>query len=299
MKKRIAPLFLAAGVMTAATVTQAAPPPFDAHYPPGAEGIKAATLPPPGIYFRDYNFFYTADRSPGMGPLGVEDLEATVYMNAPRVIWMSDFKLFGADYGADIFIPFGYKEIKFNGTTFHNFGLADIAVEPLLLSWHFDKFDLSAGYAFWAPTGLEHDDDPASLGTGFWSHMLTFGGTYYFDKDKTWAISLLDRYEFAHDYDWAGMNVRPGQVNTLEWGLSKSMTKFIDVGFIGYYQQQITETKFDGVHSRSYAVGIGPEIVAVCPRLNNLITSVRYNYEVDADVRPQGHRVTLTLTYRF
>jgi hypothetical protein len=29
-----------------------------AHYPPGLHGINAATLPPPGFYVRDYNFFY-------------------------------------------------------------------------------------------------------------------------------------------------------------------------------------------------------------------------------------------------
>ena len=34
----------------------------DAHYVPGIEGIKGASLPPPGFYFRDYNVFYVADR---------------------------------------------------------------------------------------------------------------------------------------------------------------------------------------------------------------------------------------------
>jgi len=179
MKKRIAPLFVAAGVIISAILVQAAPPPFDEHYPPGVEGIRAATLPPPGIYFRDYNVFYTANKYHGSG---LSDFDALVYYNAPRLIWMSDFKIFGANYGADIFIPFGYKDIKANGVGFHKFGLADISIEPLLLSWYFDKFDISAAYAFWAPSGISDDANPASMGTGFWSHMLTLGGTYYFDQ---------------------------------------------------------------------------------------------------------------------
>ena len=31
------------------------------HYVNGVEGIKAATLPPPGFYYRLYNVFYNAD----------------------------------------------------------------------------------------------------------------------------------------------------------------------------------------------------------------------------------------------
>lgn len=293
MKQPIMLLFVTAGVITSGILTHGAPPPFASHYPAGAEGIRGASLPPPGFYFRDYNFFYTADKNDGYS-----DFNVFAYANAPRLIWISDFKIFGADYGADIIIPFGYTGIEANGAKFHKFGLADIEIEPLLLSWHFDKFDLSAGYAFWAATGVSDDFNPASQGLGFWSHMLTLGGMVYFDQDKTWALSLLNRYEFSHDYDMAGMNVRPGQVLTMEWGLSKSVTKFIDVGVIGYYQQQTTETKYDDVRSRAYTVGLGPEIVAVCPKLN-LITSIRYNYEVAAEQRPEGHRVTLTLTHQF
>ena len=28
-----------------------------AHYVPGIEGLSAASLPPPGVYLRDYNYF--------------------------------------------------------------------------------------------------------------------------------------------------------------------------------------------------------------------------------------------------
>ncbi len=32
------------------------------HYPAGVEGIKGSSLPPPGVYFRDYNYIYFADQ---------------------------------------------------------------------------------------------------------------------------------------------------------------------------------------------------------------------------------------------
>ena len=58
-----------------------------AHYAPGVEGIKGASLPPPGVYFRDYNYFYWADQlndSSG-NKIGPADLEAFTYANIPRV----------------------------------------------------------------------------------------------------------------------------------------------------------------------------------------------------------------------
>jgi hypothetical protein len=33
-----------------------------AHYPAGIEGIEGASLPPPGLYLRDYNVAYTSSR---------------------------------------------------------------------------------------------------------------------------------------------------------------------------------------------------------------------------------------------
>ena len=55
------------------------------------------------------------------------------------------------------------------------FGIGDIQLEPLLLSWHLPQFDIAAGYAVWAPTGDFSPERPDMLAKGFWSHMLTLG----------------------------------------------------------------------------------------------------------------------------
>src|ERR1039458_5262445 len=68
-----------------------------AHYAPGVEGIKGASLPPPGIYFRDYNYFYTADQlnNASGNKNGPADLDTFTYANIPRVIWITDTKFLG------------------------------------------------------------------------------------------------------------------------------------------------------------------------------------------------------------
>jgi hypothetical protein len=75
MRKLIPKLFTAALVLAAAPLTQA-----QAHYPAGVEGVKAATLPPPGWYLRDYNYLYWADDFPG----GPSDFDLFAYVQAPR-----------------------------------------------------------------------------------------------------------------------------------------------------------------------------------------------------------------------
>jgi hypothetical protein len=271
------------------------------HYPAGAEGIKAATLPPPGVYLRDYNFGYFASEFPVGGPPGFESLDA--YIQAPRLIWITEWKVLGANYGADLIVPFGWQQVKANlpapggHTVWRDFGLGDIQIEPLLLAWHGKQWDAAFAYAWWAPSGDFSPANPASIGKGFWSQMFTFGGTYYFDAEKTWAASLLNRYEFNQPNLDTG--VRGGQILTMEWGLSKSLSKTLEVGLIGYYQQQVTDDSGPGATNlRQHVVGIGPELSAVWMK-PGLITSLRYVRELESAYRPEGNLLTLTLTKRF
>ncbi len=307
----ILPCFAALLAAGATAVSAQTIPPIVGHYPAGAEGIKAASLPPPGFYFRDYNFGYFANDFPIGGPPGFESLDA--YIQAPRLIWISDWKILGANYGADLIVPFGWQQMKADlpdpravtlpgtppptvHTVFRDFGLGDIQIAPVLLAWHGKQWDAAFGYAWWAPSGDYSTANPASIGKGFWSQMFTFGGTYYFDPEKTWAVSLLNRYEFNQPNQ--DLNYRPGQILTMEWGLSKSLTKTIDVGLIGYYQQQTTDDSGANVTKlHAHVVGVGPEISAVCTKLG-VIASLRYVRELEAAYRPEGNLLTLTLTKR-
>ena len=194
------------------------------HYPAGAEGIKAATLPPTGLYFRDYNFLYWADDFQN----GPPRFDVFAYVNAPRLIWQTDRTICGATYGMDIIVPFGYSNVRAVGMSDHVFGLGDISLEPVLLSWHTERFDFSAAYALWVPSGNFDAKDLANMGKGFFTHMLTAGATWYPDEQKSWSLSLLNRYEFNHEQE--DTHVTPGQTLTMEWGVSKGVHKGVEIG---------------------------------------------------------------------
>ena len=293
MKIKFASVCLGAGLLALpGSMSAQSVPIVGGHYPAGVEGIKGASLPPPGVYFRDYNIGYFA----GHFEDGPPDFNISAYINAPRLIWITPYKILGADYGMDLIIPFGYMNWEFAGGAVkdHYFGLGDIQIEPLLLSWHFKQFDLAAGYAVWAPSGDYSPARPDLLAKGFWSHMLTLGGTWYIDPEKTWAVSLLNRYEFAHEQTQT--HTDPGQVYTLEWGISKSLSKTVDVGLIGYYQQQTTKDSGPVASNlRDRIVGIGAEINAFCPKMG-MFASLRFATEFAAVQHPEGQLIALTLT---
>jgi hypothetical protein len=293
MKSWIACIVLFCGLLTGTGFVHAQ---TQSHYPAGVEGIKGASLPPPGFYIRDYNYMYFTNSFPD----GPPSFDLFVNVQAPRLIWITGKKILGGYYGMDAIVPFAYQNLdmqvgegKFSGS---DFSLGDIFIEPITLSWHAKKADVSFGYGIWAPSGNFKTIDPVSPGKGFLTHMFTGGVTYYMDKDKTWSLSALSRYEISHERKQT--RITPGQYYTLEYALGKSLSKTVEIGVVGYYQAQVNRAKGLGAsNAKDSATAIGPEITLVCPKLG-MSTSIRYLREVSASNRPEGNVLNLIFTKR-
>ncbi len=273
------------------------------HYPLGSEGLKGATLPPPGKYLKLYNSYYTANtlRDGSGNPSGL-DLDLDALAIVPRFLWMTDTKILGADYGMDVLVPLIQTDFELDTIGFkqNDFCVGDILIEPIDLAWHGDNYDIGAAFGVWLPTGKYDKTNPASPGKDFWTSMFTLGGTYYLDKEKTWSASLLSRYEIHSRRDHT--DVKPGQNFLVEWGIGNAITKTLEVGVVGYAQWQITSdsgsdvTWDKGTHDRVAA--IGPEASVFIPPLKSFL-SLRALWEHSAIDRPEGTTVTLTLTKIF
>jgi hypothetical protein len=295
MNRKLTYPIVGAALFACASLSQAQP---TAHYVPGTEGLLAASLPPPGVYLRDYNLAYYADQ---VNDTHGNDLhagvKAFVYANAPRLIWITPVELpgIGGNLGVDALVPIEYRWIK--GVN-EQFGVGDFFFEGTW-SRHWSQFDVSAGYGAWVPTGDSNTETEAGL--GYWGHMFTAGATYYLDPDKKFSFSALGRYEintFHH-------GVRIGDALTIEGGLGYALNKTVTIGPVGYYQQKITEDKGNGSTGRDRVAGIGPEVSANLPWLGGFNASLRYCYEFMAEGasvppgRLQGHTIALTLTKKF
>ncbi|MCP4624179.1 MAG: transporter, partial [bacterium] len=240
---------------------------FAEHYVNGVEGLKAASCPPPGFYYKNYTVLYTSDTiKNGNGekrlasefnpawPATEVDLSVMLYANVSRFLWVSEKKILGGNFAADFFIPIiSYDlELTVPGTATlaneHGYGFGDLILEPFVLAWHGPRWDAVAGVAVVIPTG----DESLALGhTNQWTGLISGGATLYYDAKRTLHFAILPRLE-VHSEDPAGSaekaaggaRITRGADFHLEWGIGKTFIApkyMVDVGVTGFAQWQITD----------------------------------------------------------
>ena len=278
-------------------------------YPNGIEGLKCGEVPPPGIYWRMYNYFYNAhDLRDDSGDKSPVDLDLSVYANANRLIWVTDYKILGGDFFVSAMLPVVDTDINITPpgaprpiVDDNRCGIGDLYIDAADVIWRNDQWQAGGGIGFFAPTGEFDPDKPASPGKGMWTGMLTLAGTYWFDVDRTWTASILARYE-KHSKQ-SERDVTYGDDFHFEWGLSKTVSPGIDIGLTGYCQWQVTEDSGDDVvwdkGDKDRVFAAGPEIALMIPPPVLLMISLRTAWEFEAENRSQGNVAVLTLTKIF
>jgi len=274
------------------------------HYVNGVEGLKAASLPPfPGWYYRVYNAYYHAGRN--ATPTGLSapiGFNVDVFASVHRLIWLSDFEIFGGQYGADIAVPLINTDLQITGVPLSasDFGVGDVYVEPFLLAWHGPRYDTAVALATYVPIGDFSATNPASPGKDMWTFMPTFGGTYYLTPERDWSISALGRYEWHTEIGNTG--IKPGNDFHLEWGLSHTVpTKAAvwDLGVAGYCQWQVNNDSGPGASpNRDRVFAAGPEIDVFLPD-REFIVQGRLLWEFGARDRSEGWLADITTTFMF
>jgi hypothetical protein len=287
----------ALGASALPLVLQAQP---SAHLCPGMEGIEGASLPPPGVYLKDYTAVYSAGQLNDATGNEIDGIgaKAFCFANVPRLIWITDTKVLGGNLGFDLVLPVKYTSVRVDAAGFDSstWGVGDPLAE-VAIPWHTTQFDTVVGYGIWIPSGTSATGLNTEPGSGFWTNMLTAGATWHIDANRTWALSLLDRYEISGRQ--RGSDFTPGDTDTLEWGLSYAPAKILTLGLAGYFQGQFTRSTGAGSSpNRSNVVGVGPEVDGIIP-VARLFWSLRWIDEVEARSRFQGETTVLAITKIF
>jgi hypothetical protein len=255
-------------------------------------------VPPPGFYFRDYNIFYTSDQvnnSTGHSA-GPPNFNVFTYAQVPRFVYVSNLKFLGGNVGVNALEPMIAQSLTAGPYHSSSFTPGDLLLDAFL-AWHIPQFDFVFAAGEWLPIGETAPPPTTDGGLGYWGTMITAGGTWFVDKNKTWSVSLLNRYEInGEDRD---THITPGQAETLEWGIGKKFAKHLTAGLAGYYQGKMTrDSGMGSLDNRDSVASLGPEVQTVIPKID-VHVSLRFLYEFMADNRAQGEVVTLTLTKRF
>ena len=229
-------------------------------------------------------------------------------------------KVLGANYGFYIAPSYGYSKAKLDvkvkkvaidgitikGLTGRHFkyqenrsGMGDLLVIPIWLDWSGDHYDIFTTYGFYAPVGKYDTNHFTNIGKGFWSHELLLGGAYYLDKKKATALVLMVNYEFNGRKK--GMDLRPGQNLTFEYGISQYLSERLEVGISGYSAMQVTNDSGSDARNKStkdYVHGVGVQLGywIVKDKFN---VSLRYTHEYLAKDRFKGGMGSLSLAYVF
>ncbi|OXY80398.1 hypothetical protein B6S08_17850 [Oceanimonas doudoroffii] len=289
-----------AGRWTAAMLPVLAGPALAAngHYVPGVEGIKGALVPPPGVYYRGYLAHYDIDSLRNdQGNKLPQNNTGSVSALVNRFIWMTNKKVLNADYGVEAIIPLQQTTLDFDisGIDRRERGVGDIFVSPMVLGWHGQQWDAVLAAGMWLDTGDYSGTEPASIGKGFRTTMLTLGGTYYPDAAKSWSFSALSRYEIKSKQD--DTNITPGDSWLVEWGVGKQLDSGLELGLIGYNAWQLENSK--GAPAGKMAKhALGVEGSYFWPSLM-LGLNVAYLGEYEVQNGPSGDLLRLTLTHVF
>ncbi len=213
----------------------------------GDNGLNAGTQPAPSVVIAVPMYWYdTKNLRNGDGDKVDASPDVTTFLTGIGGSIVTPFKLLNANYGASILIPFAKNKIEGSNVNENgSIAFTDIYVQPIQLGWHAKQADFLAGYGMYIPTGKYTLGNTDNTGLGMWGFEFSGGGTYYFDKAKTFNLSTIAYYELHTKK--RGTDDKVGSILTLEGGLNKSfMAKLpssallFNVGAIYYMQFKVT-----------------------------------------------------------
>ncbi|ABV37339.1 conserved hypothetical protein [Shewanella sediminis HAW-EB3] len=262
-------------------------------YPNGAEGIMAGALPPPGFYYVNYATHYNAD-----GAQLPVDLKLDVSANVSRFVYMTEHKLFGADYGTYMVVPLLHVSAMLDthspaGTiSSTESGLGDIAFSPLVLAWHSKNWHVATGLEFVVPTGDYDKHNLANLGRNYWTIEPVFAATYITD----YGLELSGKFMYDFNTENSDTDYKSGQEFHVDYAVAYHTGPWT-LGVGGYVYKQTTSDSGAGVTdpdgNKGQVLAIGPSVKY---DLAGLSIEAKYQEEIWVENRPEGNKLWLKMS---
>jgi hypothetical protein len=215
-------------------------------YPLGMSATYSGLTPGPGFTYVNQLLFYSRDHAKDdVGHTLAVMGENYVLMDMNTLAWVSR-KTFlgGAKYSAAATLPFAKNSLTsdIQGRVSGGGGFADSYYLPFILGWNRERLALRAIYGFLAPTGRFAPKATNNVGSGYWTHALSSGQTFYLSSNKRLVLSTFQMYEFHTKQELTG--IHPGDTFDLDYSFLGSPPAPKDVqlqiGLVGYEQRQTT-----------------------------------------------------------
>lgn len=275
---------------------------------PGFAGLESGSQAPPGLYIGNVIWVYptsTIKDNAGNAVTLPGSLTSTAEIVLVNVV--TNYKLFGANIGGSVGLPFIKNRIQLDSLDVNTgFAYTDMFAGASL-GWHLKRADITAGYNLYIPTGRFSQGGSDNTGLGMWGNEFTIGTTIYPDEKKLWNVAVNFGLEFHTDK--SGTNINPGDVGTIQGGVGRTFYRkvsgpvpvIMNLGVAGYSQFKVTGDSgsdipppLQGFKDRVFALGPEFNIYVPKPRLTFV---VRYEPEFGARVRTQGQTVVLSIVW--
>jgi hypothetical protein len=215
-------------------------------YPLGMSATNSGVTPESGFTYSNLLLFYS--RNQLKGPHG--ELLATgnnsVIMDMNSFVWVSKKEILGgARFSLSATLPIANNSLTSDvvGALSGGGGFADSYYQPFILGWEKKRVEFRVVYGFLAPTGRFKAGVNDNVGSGYWTHVLSSGQTFYLTGNKATALSAFQMYEFHGTQQ--GTHIHPGQTFNLDYSLTQIIPLRDDirlqVGLVGYGQWQTTD----------------------------------------------------------
>ena len=215
-------------------------------YPLGMSATNSGVTPGPGFTYGNQLLFYSRDhaKDDAGNTLPVTG-QNYVLMDMNTLTWVSQQKLpGGAAFSAAATLPFAKNNLTSDiaGRVSGGGGFADSYYMPFILGWNRERVSIRAIYGFLAPTGRFVAGANNNVGSGYWTHALSSGQTFYLSSGKQLILSTFEMYEFHTTQEDTG--IHPGETFDLDYSLVRTLplsnALHLQVGVVGYQQRQTT-----------------------------------------------------------
>jgi hypothetical protein len=227
--------------------------------------------PPPGVYFTDTFFLYQSGGIlyPATGSMSSTKITRNLVFDISIFSWFPDFKLFGADPGFAVTVPFGSDRNTANFTVANPIGpaqrfsragdIADIADTEYsaILGWHAGEHHWNVILTGFTPTGNYVLN--RTVQTSLNRPSLDLKGAYTFLGLQT-GIEVTGALGLTLNAPNTATNYQSGAELHFEWAVNQHFPLGLAAGVGGYFLQQVTNDhgsgdQFGAFRGRVAAVG--------------------------------------------
>lgn len=275
-------------------------------YPLGMSATNSGVTPESGFSYSNLLAIYSRDKFVGTDGELLATGQQSVVMDLNSFVWVSKRRILGARFSMSATLPIANNSLTSDveGAISGGEGFADSYYQPFILGWDTKRAAIRAVYGFLAPTGKFKAGANDNVGSGYWTHALSSGQTFYLTKNKATSVSAFQMYEIHTTQ--AETKIHPGQTLNLDYSVTHAFSVAdalrLQIGMVGYQQWQLTDKTGPAItpeqanaHYKVNAVGVASN-VNVTSKIN---VGFKYFQEFANRSTFQGHSIQFSGSVSF